>query len=38
LDLSDLAAAPWNAKKIPGGYVVQDANGRALAYSRATET
>jgi hypothetical protein len=24
--------APWQAEKIPGGYVVQDANGQALAY------
>jgi hypothetical protein len=31
---------PWRTKKIPGGYVVRDANGQALAYvrSRATET
>ncbi len=31
--------APWRAEKIPGGYVVRDANGQALAYvySRATE-
>jgi hypothetical protein len=30
---------PWRADKIPGGYVVWDANGQALAYvySRATE-
>ena len=30
---------PWRADKIPGGYVVRDANGQALAYlySRATE-
>ena len=29
---------PWRAETIPGGYVVQDANGQALAYiySRAT--
>ena len=29
---------PWRADKIPGGYVVRDANGQALAhvYSRAT--
>jgi hypothetical protein len=28
--------APWRADKIPGGYVVRDANGQALAhiYSR----
>jgi hypothetical protein len=32
--------APWRAEKMPGGYVVRDANGQALAYvySRATET
>ena len=32
--------APWTADKIPGGYVVRDANGQSLAYvhSRATET
>ena len=31
---------PWRVEKIPGGYVVRDANGQALAYvySRATET
>jgi hypothetical protein len=23
---------PWRADKMPGGYVVRDANGRALAY------
>ncbi len=23
---------PWRAEKIPGGYVVRDANGQALAY------
>jgi hypothetical protein len=30
---------PWRADRIPGGYVVRDANGRALAYiySRDTE-
>ena len=30
--------APWRAEKIPGGYVVRDANDQALAYvySRAT--
>jgi hypothetical protein len=29
---------PWRADKIPGGYVVRDANGQAIAhvYSRAT--
>jgi hypothetical protein len=24
--------APWRADKIPGGYVVRDANGQALTY------
>jgi hypothetical protein len=24
--------APWRADKIPGGHVVRDANGQALAY------
>jgi len=24
--------APWHADKMPGGYVVRDANGQALAY------
>jgi K+/H+ antiporter YhaU regulatory subunit KhtT len=24
--------APWRADKIPGGYVVRDANGQAIAY------
>ena len=30
---------PWRADKIPGGYVVRDANDQAIAYiySRATE-
>jgi hypothetical protein len=30
---------PWRAKKMPGGYVVRDANDQALAYiySRANE-
>ena len=30
---------PWRADRIPGGYVVRDANGQAIAYvySRATE-
>jgi hypothetical protein len=29
---------PWYSEKIPGGYVVRDANGQALAhvYARAT--
>jgi hypothetical protein len=32
--------APWRAEKMPGGFVVRDANGQALAYvySRASET
>jgi hypothetical protein len=32
--------APWRIEKIPGGYVVRDANGQTLAYVyiRATET
>jgi hypothetical protein len=31
--------APWRADKIPGGYVIRDANGQALAfiYSRESE-
>jgi hypothetical protein len=31
---------PWKAEKIPGGFVVRDADGQALAYvySRASET
>jgi hypothetical protein len=31
--------SPWRADKMPGGYVVRDANGQALAYvySRANE-
>jgi hypothetical protein len=31
--------APWRAERIPGGYVVRDANDQALAYvySRANE-
>jgi hypothetical protein len=30
---------PWRADKIPGGYVVRDANGQSIAYvyGRATE-
>jgi hypothetical protein len=24
--------APWRADKVPGGFVVRDANGQALAY------
>jgi hypothetical protein len=23
---------PWHAEPIPGGYIVRDANGQALAY------
>ena len=32
--------APWRTEKMPGGYVVRDANGQPLAYvySRANET
>jgi K+/H+ antiporter YhaU regulatory subunit KhtT len=32
--------APWRVERSPGGHVVRDANGQALAYvySRATET
>jgi hypothetical protein len=26
------APLPWRADKIPGGYVVRDANGQAIAY------
>jgi hypothetical protein len=26
------ASAPWSADWMPGGYVVRDANGQALAY------
>jgi hypothetical protein len=31
--------APWRADKVPGGYVVRDASGQALArlYGRETE-
>jgi hypothetical protein len=28
---------PWHADKMPGGYVVRDANGQALAYLYARE-
>jgi hypothetical protein len=30
--------APWRSEKIPGGYVIRDANGQAVAhvYARAT--
>jgi hypothetical protein len=30
--------APWRANRIPGGYVVRDANGQALAYIYARDT
>jgi hypothetical protein len=30
--------APWHADKIPGGYVVRDANSQALAYVYARAT
>ena len=30
--------APWHADKIPGGYVVRDANQQALAYVYARAT
>ena len=30
--------APWYADKIPGGYVVRDAKGQALAYVYARAT
>jgi hypothetical protein len=29
---------PWVAERIPGGYVVKDATGQALAYVYARET
>ena len=29
---------PWTAEQIPGGYVVKDATGQALAYVYARET
>jgi hypothetical protein len=29
--------APWHADKMPGGYVVRDANGQALAYLSSRE-
>ena len=28
---------PWSADKIPGGYVVRDANGQAYIHSRDNE-
>ena len=30
--------APWRAEKIPGGYVVRDANEQALVYVYSRET
>jgi hypothetical protein len=30
--------APWRADKIPGGYVIRDANGQALAYIYSRES
>jgi hypothetical protein len=38
-ELSRRFPAPWRADKMPGGYVVRDATGQALAYlySRDTE-
>jgi hypothetical protein len=30
--------APWHADKIPGGYVVRDANGQALTYIYSRES
>jgi hypothetical protein len=30
--------APWTAEQIPGGYVVKDATGQAIAYVYARET
>jgi len=29
--------APWRADKVPGGYVIRDANGQALAYIHSRE-
>jgi hypothetical protein len=29
--------APWRAEKMPGGYVVRDANGQALVYVHSRE-
>jgi hypothetical protein len=31
-------APPWTTERIPGGYVVKDATGQALAYVYARET
>jgi hypothetical protein len=30
--------APWRADRMPGGYVVRDANGQALVYIYSRET
>ena len=30
--------APWRADKMPGGYVVRDANGQALVYVYSRES
>jgi hypothetical protein len=30
--------APWTIERIPGGYVVKDATGQAVAYIYARET
>jgi hypothetical protein len=30
--------APWRAERMPGGYIVCDANGQALAYIYSRET
>jgi hypothetical protein len=30
--------APWRAERMPGGYVVRDANGQALVYIYSRET
>ena len=30
--------SPWTAERIPGGYVVKDATGQALAYIYARDT
>jgi hypothetical protein len=30
--------APWRADKMPGGYVVRDANGQTLVYVYSRET
>jgi predicted type IV restriction endonuclease len=36
-DASRRFPPPWRAEPIPGGCVVRDANGQALAYSRDNE-